>query len=231
MTSTDTPTVMMDKLAEAAWAQLADMSPRALHIDEIAAAAGIAPSAARAVSGSITALILHQLARLDRQAILESLADIEDAGEVPVRDKIMEALMHRFEVYAPYRAQMIQLEAAARRDPVLGLQLVESLLQATRMLLRMAGDDLAGFRGEARVRGVTGLAMVVARVWRTDDTPDLSMTLKEIDKRLATAEEWGRTFRVLDCRSASDGEDANAGGVYAPGDQGPVENGPGGRYQ
>ena len=231
MTSTDTLTVMMDKLAEAAWAQLADMSPRALHIDEIAAAAGIAPSAARAVSGSITALILHQLARLDRQATLESLADIEDAGEVPVRDKIMEALMHRFEVYAPYRAQMIQLEAAAWRDPVLGLRLVESLLQATRMLLRMAGDDLAGFRGEARVRGVTGLAIVVARVWRTDDTPDLSMTLKEIDKRLATAEEWGRTFRVLDDGSASDGEDANAGGFYDSGDQVPVENGPGGRYQ
>ena len=231
MTSTDTPTVMMGKLAKAAWAQLADMSPRALHIDEIAAAAGIAPSAARAVSGSITALILHQLARLDRQAILESLADIEDAGEVPVRDKIMEALMHRFEVYAPYRAQMIQLEAAARRDPVLGLRLFESLLQATRMLLRMAGDDLAGFRGEARVRGVTGLAMVVARVWRTDQTPDLSMTLKEIDKRLATAEEWGRTFRVLDGGLASDGEDANDGGFYDPGDQGLVENGPGGRYQ
>ena len=212
MTSTDTPTVMMDKLAEAAWAQLADMSPRALHIDEIAAAAGIAPSAARAVSGSITALILHQLARLDRQAILESLADIEDAGEVPVRDKIMEALMHRFEVYAPYRAQMIQLEAAARRDPVLGLRLLESLLQATRMLLRMAGDDIAGFRGEGRVRGVAGLAMVVARVWRTDDTPDLSMTLKEIDKRLTTAEEWGRTFRLIDGCPAHDANVSKAGG-------------------
>ena len=231
MTSADTPTVMMDKLAEAAWVQLADMSPRALNIDEIAAAAGIAPSAARAVSGSITALILHQLERLNRQAVLESLADIEDAGEVPIRDKIMEALMHRFEVYAPHRAQMIQLESAARRDPVLGLRLVESLFQATRMLLRMAGDDLAGFRGEARVRGVAGVAMVVARVWRTDDTPDLSMTLKEIDKRLATAEEWGRTFRVLDGRPPSDGEDGNAGGIYDPGDQGPVENGPGGRYQ
>ena len=231
MTSADTPTVMMDKLAEAAWAQLADMSPRALHIDEIAAAAGVAPSAARAVSGSITALILHQLERLNRQAVLESLADIEDAGEVPIRDKIMEALMHRFEVYAPHRAQMIQLESAARRDPVLGLRLVESLFQATRMLLRMAGDDLAGFRGEARVRGVAGVAMVVARVWRTDDTPDLSMTLKEIDKRLATAEEWGRTFRVLDGGPASDGEDANAGGFYDPGDQSSVENGPGGRYQ
>ena len=231
MTSADTPTAMMDKLAEAAWVQLANISPRALHIDEIAAAAGVAPSAARAVSGSITALILYQLERLDRQAVLESLADIEDAGEVPIRDKIMEALMHRFEVYAPHRAQMIQLESAARRDPVLGLRLVESLFQATRMLLRMAGDDLAGFRGEARVRGVAGVAMVVARVWRTDDTPDLSMTLKEIDKRLATAEEWGRTFRVLDGRPASDGEDGSAGGFYDPGDQGPVENEPGGRYQ
>ena len=231
MTSTDTPTVMMDKLAEAAWAKLADMSPRALQIDEIAAAAGIAPSAARAVSGSITALILHQLARLDRQATLESLADIEDAGEVPVRDKIMEALMHRFEVYAPYRAQMIKLEAAARRDPVLGLRLVESLLQATRMLLWMAGDDLVGFRGETRVRGVAGLAMVVARVWRIDDTPDLSITLKEIDKRLATAEEWGRTLRVLDGGPESDVEDPNASGSYDPCDNGPVENGPGGRYQ
>ena len=30
-----------------------------------------------------------------------SFADIEDAGAVPIREKILEALMHRFEVYAP----------------------------------------------------------------------------------------------------------------------------------
>ena len=223
MTATDTPTAIMDKLADAAWLQLAEVSPRALHIDDIAAAAGIAPSAARAVSGSITALILHQLARLDRQAVLESLADIEDAGDVPIRDKIMEALMHRFEVYAPYRAQMSQLEAAARRDPVLGLKLLDSLGEAMRMLLRMAGDDLSGLAGEARVRGVAGVAMVSARVWRTDDTPDLSMTLKEIDKRLATAEEWGRTLRVLRDDVPDDG------GYDRPDEQG--FDGPSGRYQ
>ena len=231
MTASDTPTMMMDKLSEAAWIQLADMSPQALHIDDIAAAAGVTPSAARAVAGSISALILHQLARLDRQAVLESLADIEDAGEVPIRDKIMEALMHRFEVYAPFRAQMIQLEAAARRDPMLGLKLLDSLFQAVRMLLRMAGDDLVGFRGEARVRGVAGVAMVVARVWRTDDTPDLSVTLKEIDKRLATAEEWGRSLRVLDGAGAFDDGAAEQSGHGAPEDDGPVESGPGGRYQ
>lgn len=231
MTASDTPSMMMDKLSEAAWSQLAELSPLALNIDDIAAAAGVARSAARAVSGSITSLILHQLARLDRQAVLESLADIEDAGDVPIRDKIMEALMHRFEVYAPYRAQMMQLEGAARRDPALGLKLLDSLVQAVRMLLRMAGDDLAGFRGEARVRGVAGVAMVVARVWRTDDTPDLSLTLKEIDKRLATAEEWGRSLRVLDDGPGFDDDSGREGGFGTPKDNGPVEDGPGGRYQ
>jgi len=232
MTDADTPTAMMDRLAEAAWTQLAGLSPRALHIDDIDEAAGVAPAAARAVAGSMTALILHQLARLDRQAVLESLADIEDAGDVPIRDKIMEALMHRFEVYAPYRAQMAQLESAARRDPALGLRLIDSLVQAMRMMLRMAGDDLAGLSGEARVRGVAGVAMTVARVWRQDDTPDLSLTLKEIDKRLATAEEWGRTLRVLrDGAPDAAGPDAGDDDGDDHGFDGTVEDGPMGRYQ
>ncbi|CAI8196707.1 MAG: Uncharacterised protein [SAR116 cluster bacterium] len=177
------------------------------------------------MTGSITTLILHRLATLDRQAVLESLADIEDAGEVPVRDKIVEALMHRFEIYAPYRQQIAQLDRAARRDPALGLRLLDSLAQAMRMLLRMAGDDLAGLGGETRVRGVALVAMQVARVWQDDDAPDLSATLKAIDARLARAEEWGRTLRVLrDDMAAGEGEDMaydqNAG---MPGD--------GSRYQ
>lgn len=227
MTSSETPTMMMDRLADAAWAQLAELSPRAMHIDDVAAEAGVPSAAARAVAGSMANLILHKLARLDRQAVLETLADIEDAGDVPSRDKIIEGLMHRFEVYAPYRRQMAQLETAARRDPALGLRLIESLSQAMRMLLRMAGDDLAGVRGEARVRGVAGVAMIVARVWQTDDTPDLSTTLKEIDRRLATAEEWGRTLRVLDSDPLHDGPM----GADPANPEDPLDGNPGGRYQ
>ena len=227
MTSSETPTMMMDGLADAAWTQLAELSPRAMHIDDVAAEAGVPSAAARAVAGSMANLFLHKLARLDRQAVLETLADIEDAGDVPARDKIIEGLMHRFEVYAPYRRQMAQLETAARRDPALGLRLIESLSQAMRMLLRMAGDDLAGVRGEARVRGVAGVAMIVARVWQTDDTPDLSTTLKEIDRRLATAEEWGRTLRVLDSDPLHDGPM----GADPANPEDPLDGNPGGRYQ
>ena len=227
MSASETPTMMIDRLADAAWDMLADQSPRAIHIDDVANSADIAPAAARAVAGSITALILHKLQRLDRQAALESLADLEDAGDVPIRDKIVEAMMHRFEVYAPYRRQVAQLDMAARRDPALGLRLLDSLVQAMRMLLCMVGDDLAGFQGEARVRGVAGVAMVVARTWKDDETPDLSTTLKEIDRRLATAEEWGRTFRILG------GEPSPAHGAddaISAGDDGRHQT-PGGRYQ
>ena len=226
MTSSETPTMMLDRLADAAWKQLADLSPRAIHIDDIATDAGIPPRP-HVLSPAALNLVLNKLARLDRQAVLETLADIEDAGDVPVRDKIIEGLMHRFEVYAPYRRQMAQLENAARRDPALGLRLIDSLVHAMRMLLRMAGDDLAGVRGEARVRGVAAVAMLVARTWQTDNTTDLSTTLKEIDRRLATAEEWGRTLRVLD----SDSLEEEPMGAGQRNSEDPLDGNPGGRYQ
>jgi AcrR family transcriptional regulator len=227
MAAAETPTMMMDRLSDAVWQMLAEQSPRAIHIDDVADAAGVAPAAARAVAGSIMALILHKLQRLDRQAVLETLADIEDAGDVSVRDKIIEALTHRFEIYAPYRRQVAQLDTAARRDPALGLRLIDSLVQAMRMLLRMAGDDLAGWQGEARVRGVAGVAMVVARIWQDDDTPDLATTMKEIDRRLATAEEWGRTLRVLGGGASQDSGGDDDTGSYDE----PLDQAPGGRYQ
>lgn len=210
-TPQETTSLIMDKLADAAWDQLASLAPASLRIDEIARQAEVSETAARAVAGNVTSLILHQLARLDRQAILETLADIEDAGEVTIREKILEALMHRFEVYQPYKAQIARLDSAARRDPALGLRLLDSLAQAMRGLLAMAGDDLVGLRGEARVRGLAFVAMMAARAWQKDDSADMAATMNEIDKRLEQAEEWGRTLRVLGRgEGGDDGHDADS---------------------
>ena len=233
-TPQETTSLIMDKLADAAWDQLASLAPASLRIDEIARQAEVSETAARAVAGNVTSLILHQLARLDRQAILETLADIEDAGEVTIREKILEALMHRFEVYQPYKAQIARLDSAARRDPALGLRLLDSLARAMRGLLAMAGDDLVGLRGEARVRGLAFVAMMAARAWQKDDSADMAATMNEIDKRLEQAEEWGRTLRVL-CRGegGDDGHDADSnasddGGADNDDNDGGVSQG---RYQ
>ena len=184
-------------LADEAWRQLGSRPLTELMLAEIAAHADVDAALAVAVAGSPQQLILGKMAALDDQAVLESFADIEDAGAVSSREKILEALMHRFEVYAPYRTQIQALNRATRGRPDLALALGLGLQSVTRRMLAMAGDECGGWRGLMRVKGVVGVVMVVARVWMKDDSPDLAPTMKELDRRLQQAEEWAVSLRLF----------------------------------
>jgi hypothetical protein len=185
------------KLADEAWQQLGSRPLAELTLAEIAAHTDVDAALAVAVAGDPQQLVLGKMAALDDQAVLESFADIEDAGAVPNREKIFEALMHRFEVYAPYRAQIQALNRAARGRPDLAVALGLGLQSVTRRMLAMAGDECEGWRGLMRVKGVVGVVMVVARVWMKDDSPDLAPTMKELDRRLQQAEEWAASLRLF----------------------------------
>ena len=184
-------------LADEAWRQLGSQTLAGLTVAEIAAHADVDAALAVAVAGSPQQLVLGKMAALDDQAVLESFADIEDAGAVPSREKILEALMHRFEVYAPYRTQIQALNRATRGRPDLALALGLGLQSVTRRMLAMAGDNCDGWRGLLRIKGVAGVVLVVARVWMDDDSPDLAPTMKELDRRLQQAEEWAFSFRLF----------------------------------
>ena len=184
-------------LADEAWRQLGSRPLAELMVAEIAAHADVDAALAVAVAGDPQQLVLGKMAALDDQAVLESFADIEDAGAVSIREKILEALMHRFEVYAPYRTQIQALNSAARGRPDLALALGLGLQSVTRRMLAMAGDHCDGWRGIMRVKGVAGVVVVVARVWIKDDSPDLAPTMKELDRRLQQAEEWADSLRLF----------------------------------
>ena len=185
-------------LADEAWQQLGYRPLAELTLAEIAAHADVDATLALAVAGDPQQLILGKMATLDDQAVLESFGDIQDAGAVPIREKILEALMHRFEVYAPYRTQIQALNREARRRPDLALALGLGLQYVTRRMLAMAGDHCDGWRAEMRVKGVAGVVMVVARVWMKDDSPDLAPTMKELDQRLQQAEDWAVSLRLFE---------------------------------
>ena len=184
-------------LADEAWQQLGSRPLADLTVAEIAAHADVDLALAVAVAGDPQQLVLGKMAALDDQALLESFADIEDAGAVPIRDKIFEVLMHRFEVYAHYRVQIKALNGAALRRPDLALALGLELQSVTRRMLAMAGDRCDGWRGIIRIKGVAGVVMFVARVWMKDDSPDLAPTMKELDQRLQQAEEWAVSLRLF----------------------------------
>ena len=207
---------MFATLADEAWQQLGSRPLADLTLAEIAAHAEIDAGLAVAVAGDPQQLVLGKMAALDDQAVLESFADIEDAGAIPIREKILEALMHRFEVYAPYRVQIQALNRAARGRPDLALALGLGLQSVTRRMLAMAGDHCDGWRGLMRVKGVVGVVMVVARVWMKDDSPDLAPTMKELDRRLQQAEEWAVSLRLFQqshrrANQSSEQEDVTAG--------------------
>ena len=61
------------------------------------------------------------------------------------------------------------------------------------------------------VVAVALVAMMVAPVWQKDESADLSLTMSEIDKRLAQAEEWARTLRVLDAPDSGTGSGTGSG--------------------
>ena len=184
-------------LADEAWEQLGSRPLVDLAVAEIAAHADVDAALAVAIAGDPQQLILGKMALLDDKAVLESFADIEDAGEVPIREKILEALMHRFEVYAPYRVQIQAVSRAASRRPDLALALGLRLQALSRRILAMAGDHCDGWRGVMRIKGVAGVVMVVARVWMKDDSPDLAPTMKDLDRRLQQAQEWAVSLRLF----------------------------------
>ena len=185
------------KLADEAWQQLGSRPLTELTVTNIAAHADVDVALAVAVAGDPQQLVLGKMAALDDQALMESFADIQDAGPVPTREKILEALMHRFEVYAPYRTQIRALSRAARGRPDLGVALGIGLQSVTRRMLAMAGDHCDGWRGIMRIKGVAGVVMVVAGAWMKDDSPDLAPTMKELDRRLQQAEEWAVSLRLF----------------------------------
>lgn len=185
------------KLADEAWQQLGGQPLAALTLTNIAQRVGVDITLARAVAGDPQQLVLRKIAALDDQAVLESFADIEDAGEISIREKILEALMHRFEVYAPYRAQIRVLSQAARRQPELGIVLGIGLQNVISRMLAMAGDSCEGWRGLMRIKGVVGVVMAVVRVWMKDDSPDLAPTMNVLDRRLQQAEDWAINLHLF----------------------------------
>ena len=191
-------------LADAAWALLENQRLDQIKFDAVANMVGVDQRFALALVGSVQNLVLAKMNALDCQSILEAYGDIADAGEVSIREKIIEGLLHRFETYAPFRGQIDQLNKSARRHPELAVRLLDGLEATIRRILMISGDPADGLKGMLRVKGVAGVFLVTSRVWMKDDSPDLAATMKMLDQRMSTAEEWCTSLRVFDLESQPD---------------------------
>ena len=206
-TTLDSNQHKMASLGDAAWTLLATHPVDQIDFDAVADLAGVDRELAGALSGSVNCLILAKMTKLDQQSLMETYDDIQDAGAVSVREKIIESLLHWFETYAPYRLQIEQLKRSARSHPDLALRLFIGLETLIRHILVMSGDPALGLKGTLRVKGVAGVFLATARVWMKDYSDDLAATMKALDQRMSRAEEWGISLRIFDDVRSHDASD------------------------
>ena len=195
----------MDKaLFAALWSALDQQPFSAVSLEQLVDEAGLTITDLYVRYANKEAVLLAALHALDTATLRQSADDFADAPGASVHEKLLEGLISRFELYAPLRVQMRAVHRAAQHNPVLAACLFARLSDMTDRLLSLCGDEVTGWRRQARIKGIMIVLLQVRPVWQSDDTADLSLTLSSLDKELRRAAEWAVSFRILDPADLND---------------------------
>lgn len=131
----------------------------------------------------------------NRQQVLCRLGEMLDeaaltgvASEGPVRDRLFDLLMRRFDALQAHRSGVLALLRALPCEPATALLLTCTTRQSMRWMLHAVDVSTAGLRGEVRVRGLMAIWFWCVRAWQRDESEDLSTTMAAVDSALNRAE-------------------------------------------
>ena len=164
-----------EKIVDAALALAAERGWTEISLQEIAAAADVPFAELLRRFGSKGAILKAFGRRVDGEVLNESL-DLEE----PVRDRLFELLMRRFEALQPHRKAVANILHDLSREPA-------ALLLRLPQLGRSMGWTLEA-AGLSRVRGLALIYLVAMRVWLRDESEDMAGTMAAVDKGLRRAE-------------------------------------------
>ncbi len=169
-------------LVNAAFRLAGEQGWAAVNVTTAARAADLSLVEARERFPSRAAILLR-FGRLADQAALE-----DAPAEGPVRDRLFDLLMRRFDVLQNHREGVKALLRSLPADPSTALMLASATQRSMRWMLQAAGEPATGPRGELQVRGLMAVWLWAMRAWDRDDSPDLSGTMAAIDTALQRAE-------------------------------------------
>lgn len=158
-------------------------------------------------------VVLMRFGSLADQAALTGAAT-----EGPVKDRLFDIIMRRFDVLQAHRAGVLAVLDAAMMDPLLGLFLARLSARSMEWMLEAAGISASGLRGRLRVKGLLGVWLWSVRAWRVDDSTDLAATMTATDKALDRAGELARSFGDTAMPTEDAAEPPFGGGALTPTD-------------
>ena len=126
-------------------------------------------------------------------------ADLKD-DQIPIRERLLEALLIRFEALAPYKAGVTKLMKTFPPNPtfvVIGSKSLKLSMQAT---LTAVGLEAKGIQGAIRVKGLCMIFMSGVCAWAKDNSEDLSATTRILDERLKQTENIISNLGLIDLK-------------------------------
>jgi AcrR family transcriptional regulator len=184
----DTPRSDADRVLDAALQLFGERGWRNTTLADVAAAAGVSLAELYALFPAKHRLLAAFSRRIDRTVLGETSPALADE---PVRDRIFDLLMRRFDALAPYKPAVRVLFREAPRDPLSMLGSGPRLMRSMAWTLEAAGVGAQGFTGFVRVQMLAGLYMRTMRDWLSDESADLTATMAALDRNL------GRVQRCL----------------------------------
>lgn len=172
-------------IVDTALALAAERGWRDLRMVDIAAAADLPIAAVLEAYRTKPAILAAYGRRLDQTVAKGCSADDLDQ---PVRDRLFDALMRRFDAMKPHRDGLRAIARDLRRDPLAALGAVCSVACSMAVMLEAAGVSASGAFGRARTKGLTVIYLSVLRVWLDDDSEDSARTMAALDRHLDNAD-------------------------------------------
>lgn len=182
-----------DKAVDALIGLLAEREWRDVSLPDIAAKAKMSLAELRGVFPSKGAVLAGFVRRID-QAVLAAAAETD--GQ-PARERLFDVVMRRFEALKPYKPAIRSARRGLLSDPLAASAWNGIEVTSAQWMLAAAGIRESGPYAALKAQG---LALIFANVLTTfldDSDPDLTKTMRELDKQLRRAERVVETGDIV----------------------------------
>jgi AcrR family transcriptional regulator len=169
---------------DAALALAAEKGWRQVTLADIAARARIEEAALRRDYRSKTAIVDGFVRRIDDAV---STGTPPDADGEPTRDRLLDALLRRFDALAPHKSAVASIARDTAFMPPLAILAGARLLRSMARMLDDAGVGARGPFGLLRAKALAAIYGVALCLWLNDDDPELARTTAFLDRRLSDA--------------------------------------------
>lgn len=168
----------LDMIAEAGWS--------AVTIEKIARRTKMPVATATALFPDTYALVRAVSDEINQQV---KTAMTDSDADLPLRDRLFDALMIRFDCLQKERPVLLALMTGAQQDKRLAWQGVIAAHAAMRQLLTACGQPLRTSKDKMLLFGLMALYARGLWAWRRDESSDLAATMAALDRMMDRAEQ------------------------------------------